>query len=72
MVLRFQKCLILLGKVAADGMIDRRTEEAGARHDSNAHQPDQIFTEFQIAVVAELGNVQQDIVCALRIVVDGV
>ena len=41
-------------------------------HCSDAYQPGQILAEFQIAVIAEFGNVQQDIIRPLRIVVDDV
>ena len=53
-------------------MIHRLAEEAGAGHCSDAYQPGQILAEFQIAVLAEFGNVQQDIIRPLRIVVDDV
>ena len=53
-------------------MIHRLAEEAGAGHCSDAYQPGQILAEFQIAVIAEFGNVQQDIIRPLRIVVDDV
>ena len=71
-VQRLQKRLILLGKVEADEVIDRLTEEAGAGHGAHAHQPGQILTEGQVAVVAKFGNIQQDIVRSLRVVVDKV
>ena len=71
-VQRLRKRLILLGKVETDEMIDRLTEEAGTWHSPNDHQPVQILAEFQIAVVAEFGNIQQDIVRSLRVVVDKV
>ena len=53
-------------------MIHRLAEEAGAGHCSDAYQTGKILAEFQIAVIAELGNVQQDIIRPLRIVVDDV
>ena len=53
-------------------MIDRLTEEAGTGHGPNDHQPDQILTEFQIIDIAEFGNIQQDIVRSLWVVVDKV
>ena len=51
-VQRLQKRLILLGKVGADEVIDRLTEEAGAGHGAHAYQPGQILTEGQVAVAA--------------------
>ena len=53
-------------------MVHRLAEEAGAGHGPDAYQPGQILAEFQIAVIAEFGNVQQDIIRPLRIVVDDV
>ena len=53
-------------------MIHRLAEEAGTGHCSDAYQPGQILAEFQTAVIAEFGNVQQDIIRPLRIVVDDV
>ena len=65
-VQRFVEGLVFLGKMQADQMIHRLAEEAGAGDCAHAHIPGKDLAEFQVGVEAELGDVQQDVVCALR------
>ncbi len=59
--------LVLLGKMQANQVVDRLTEEARARNRAYADIMRQILAERKIALVAELGNVEQNIVRALRV-----
>ena len=51
----------------ANQVVDRLTEEARAGNRAYTDIMRQILTERKIALVAELGNVEQNIVRALRI-----
>lgn len=59
--------LVLLGKMQANQVVDRLPEEARARNRAYADIMRQILAERKIALVAELGNVEQNIVRALRV-----
>ena len=59
--------LVLLGKMQANQVVDRLTEEARAGNRAYADIMRQILAERKIALVAELGNVKQNIVRALRV-----
>ena len=50
--------VFFFGEVEADQVVHRLPEEAGTGNSAHAYQPRQILAEFQIAVIAELGNVQ--------------
>ena len=56
--------LVLLGKMQANQVVDRLPEEARARNRAYADIMRQILAERKIALVAELGNVEQNIVRA--------
>lgn len=58
---------VLFRKVQTDQVIDRLPEEARARNRAYADIMRQILAERKIALVAELGNVEQNIVRALRV-----
>ena len=59
--------LVLLGKMQANQVVDRLTEEARSRNRAYADIMRQILAERKIALVTELGNVEQNIVRALRV-----
>ena len=64
------KRFVLFGKVEADQMFHRLLEETGARDGPYAHFTGQVFAEFQVAVIAELRDVHQDVVRAFRYVMN--
>ena len=51
----------------ANQIVDRLTEEARAGNRAYADIMRQILAELEVALVAELGNVQQNVVRALRV-----
>lgn len=58
--------LVLLGKMQANQVVDRLTEKARSGNRAYADIMRQILAERKIALVAELGNIKQNIVRALR------
>ena len=62
-----QQRFVLFRKVQTDKVIDRLTEEARSGNRAYADIMRQILAERKIALVAELGNVEQNIVRALRV-----
>ena len=59
--------LVLLGKMQANQVVDRLTEKARSGNRAYADIMRQILAERKIALVAELGNIKQNIVRALRV-----
>ena len=66
-VQRLEQRLVLLRKMQTDKMVDRLAEKARTRYRAHAGIMRQILAEFEIALVAELGNVEQHIIRALRV-----
>ena len=61
-----QKGLVLFGEVEANEVVHRLPEEAGTRNSPHAHLFRQVLAEPQVAVIAELRDIQQDVVGPLR------
>ena len=53
-------------------MVHRLPEKAGAGDSAHAYIPGQFLTELQVTVIAELGDIQQNIVSPLRVIVGDV
>ena len=66
-VQRLEQRLVLLREMQADEVVDRLAEKARTRYRAHAGIMRQILAEFEIALVAELGNVEQHIIRALRV-----
>ena len=59
--------VLLLGEVEADEVVHRLPEEAGAGDGAHAHLPGQVLAEGEVAVIAKLRDVQQDVIGPLGV-----
>ena len=57
---------VLFGEMQPDEMMDRLAEKARAGHGADADVPRQRLAESEVGVIPEFGDVQQDVVRALR------
>ncbi len=62
----FVQRFVLFGEMQPDEMMDRLAEKARAGHGANADVPRQRLAESEVGVIPEFGDVQQDVVRALR------
>ena len=69
-VQRLAERVVVLGEMETDQVVDGFPEEAGARHRADADLPGQVFAELEIGFIAVLADVQQNVIGALRLVVD--
>ena len=64
---RLVQRLVLLREVQTDQVIHRLTEEARAGHRADAHVAREHLAELEVGVKAELGDIEQDVIRALRV-----
>ena len=59
------KCLVSLGKVETNQMVDGLAEEARAGYGAHAHLRREVLAEFEVAIISKLRDVHHDVVGAL-------
>ena len=67
---RFVEGFVLLGEVQTNQVIDVLAEEARAGNSTYTYIAGEYVTEFEVALVTEFRDIQQDVICALRYGVD--
>ncbi len=64
---RLEERFVLFGEMQADEVVDRLAEKARAGYGTDADFARQVFAEGKVGFVAEFGDVQQDVIRALRL-----